>query len=193
MMRPLLIEPTVTSQWQSLVQEAQQATQHRLDETLESYLVFLLIRFTQRSDIAQRIVAIDYLTGLTESGHLRSEKLRDVGDLCLLTSGLFPQRAQKRRVKISYFVDIGRSAYHELGHTVTHGASDLYISLSEDFVSLMDILQSMRANEHTDQILSPLAAYDLWRDTGSKAARDHLQRHSPNAMPLAIDSDNTFQ
>ncbi len=194
MARTLVIEPTTTSQWHALVQEAQDAVQRHLDESLESYLVFLLIRFTNRPDIAQRILALDYLESLCQSGSVRGEKLRDVGDHCLLISGLFPQRASRRRVKISYFVEMGRSAYHELGHSLTRATGELYNHLSQDFVSLMDVLQTMRGMEAAVQTFSPLDAHDLWQDTGSQVAFRSLRHHSPDAIPVPIDPDDpTFQ
>ena len=44
-MTRLILEPTSVAQWQALVREAQSECNCNLDETLESYLVFLLMRF----------------------------------------------------------------------------------------------------------------------------------------------------
>ena len=44
-MAQLILEPTPQAQWQALVHEAQTACHHQLDETLESYLVFLSYNF----------------------------------------------------------------------------------------------------------------------------------------------------
>lgn len=193
MARTLVIEPTSTSQWQALLQEAQEAIEHQLDETLESYLVFLLIRFTNRPEVAQRVLALDYLECLSKTGSLRGEGLREVGDHCLLISGLFPQRAERRRVKPSYFVDLGRSAYHELAHSVSRTTGELFNHLSQDFVLLMDVLQSMRGMETAVQGLSPLDAHEMWQETGSEIARRTLRHHSPDGTPVAIESNDTFQ
>jgi len=43
---------TSTTQWQTLVTEASQACSITLSEDLESYLVFLLMRFTDSPQIA---------------------------------------------------------------------------------------------------------------------------------------------
>ena len=101
-MKTLHIEPTSTAQWHSLVHEAQGSCDRPLTEPLESYLVFLLMRFSRRSDVAARAMALAYLEAAQLGGHDASLRLRDVGDQCLLVSGLFPQRARRRRVRVSW-------------------------------------------------------------------------------------------
>ena len=107
-MAELILEPTPQAQWQALVQEAQSACDRCLDETLESYLVFLLMRFASRPQCMARIMAEDYLNSQTLTGEQRAGMLREVGDHCLLFSGLFPQLAERRLVRVSYFVNIGQ-------------------------------------------------------------------------------------
>ena len=48
-MNKLILHPTDISQWHALVNEAQAATRLILNENTESYLVFLLMRFSQGS------------------------------------------------------------------------------------------------------------------------------------------------
>src|SRR5215210_5102344 len=98
-MAQLILEPTPTAQWQRLVQEASTNASRTLDEQLESYLVFLLVRCCAQTDILQRIMAVEYLHSLAATqGRMRNERLRDVGDHCLLFAGLFPHIARKRLV-----------------------------------------------------------------------------------------------
>ena len=120
-MSRLILEPTPQAQWQSLLHEAQSACHRHLDESLESYLVFLLMRFTDRPDSLARVMAEDYLRSQALSGEQRAEHLREVGDHCLLFSGLFPQQAERRLVRISYFVNIGRTSYQQLSDGLDRG------------------------------------------------------------------------
>ena len=92
-MSRLILEPTPQAQWQSLLHEAQSACHQRLDESLESYLVFLLMRFTDRPECMARIMAEDYLQSQSLHGEQRADKLREVGDHCLLFSGLCPRHS----------------------------------------------------------------------------------------------------
>ena len=165
-MARLILEPTSVAQWQALVQEAQTACDRRIDETLESYLVFLLMRFADRPHCTARIMARDYLESQHLSGTPRLDRLREVGDHCLLFSGLFPQLAERRLVRISYFVNIGRNSYRQLSAVLDRGVSTVYGHLSDAFIVLMDILHAMR-ELGGETLLTPIQAMELWQETGS--------------------------
>lgn len=171
-MSELVIQPTTTAQWHALVSDAESAAGYTLGEELESYLVFLLMRFTRKPNMLSRIMATDYLDQSRVSRGERRDKLKDVGDHCLLFSGLFPQHAERRMVKVSYFVKLGRSAYRQVSENI-HNGDTIYSHLSNNFVTLMDILQTMRDIQHDHNHathLSPIHAFDLWHDTGSNHA-----------------------
>ncbi len=165
-MQQLILEPTPQAQWQALVHDAQALCDQRLDETLESYLVFLLMRFTDNPQSLSRIMASDYLQSQACSGEQRVGRLRDVGDHCLLFSGLFPQLAERRLVRVGYFVDLGRSSYLQLSDLLDRSRAAVYGHLSATFVVLMDIMHAMR-ELGGQSVLTPLQAMDLWQDTGS--------------------------
>lgn len=167
-MKSLVLHPTDVAQWHALVNEAQGACACNLDEALESYLVFLLMRFCGRPEIAHRIMALEFLEAQDPGGQ-QPGQLRDVGDQCLLFSGFFPQVAEKRCVRVSYYVAIGRSSYEQLSALVDDQSERLYRHLSEAFVCVMDVLQAMRGLSG-NPVLAPLAAAELWQDTGSRTA-----------------------
>jgi hypothetical protein len=191
-MADLLIHTSATAEWLSLVNEAESAAELHLDEEIQSYLVFLLMRFTERPELAASVLAVEYLQSMQSSGRIGQDQLRNVGDKCLLYSGLFPERAERRRVKISYFVDLGRSAYHQLSDRMEHSAAAMFLNLADAFVSLMDILQTMRALGSPAKQLSPFNAFELWRDTGSQVALRTLRKNT-QADPLLIPTPDENQ
>lgn len=170
-MKSLVLQPTDLAQWHALVSEAQAACRLNLGEHLESYLVFLLMRFVDRPEIARKVMALEFLKAQQDVGN-NLESLRDVGDQCLLFSGLFPQIAAKRLVRVSYFVRIGRSAYQQASLTEPQERS-VFSRLAEAFVGAMDVLQAMRGLSG-EPVLQPLAAAELWQDTGSRSAFKEL-------------------
>ena len=172
-MHTLILHPTAVSQWQALVLEAEQACEINLDTELESYLVFLLMRFLRHQDIADSILALEFLHSLDKHGQVRYNKLRDLGDKCLLFSGLFPERALRRHVKISYFIALGQTAYDNLAALAPPRERDLFTSLAQQFLTLMEVLQGMRAF-YQQQPVPVLSAVELWQDTGS----DYVARYS---------------
>ncbi len=177
-MSELILQPTTTAQWLALVSEAEQATGHWLDEESESYLVFLLIRHTDDSQLTARIVGRDYLRSQHLPHEQRQLQLRGVGDHCLLFSGLFPNQAERRHVKLSYFVDLGRSAYQEVANNCQQTMARLYRHLAREFLPLMEILQGIRSLHGQTPQTKPLTAFELWQDTGSRQALDKLTSSS---------------
>ena len=160
-----------TAQWQELVKDAESLNGVKLDEELESYLVFLLMRYTQQPQLGAKVMALEYLDGANSVGTLRHEKMRDVGDQCLLYSGLFPRLAERRRVKLSYYVNLGRSAYHTVSESAQNAMARMFGQLADSFVELMDILQAMRCVSKQSNDMDVLAAYELWQSTNSQRAR----------------------
>jgi hypothetical protein len=143
-MSKLILYPTDTTQWYALVNEAQAATQVILNEDTESYLVFLLMRFSHFSEWVEATVALDFLKSIHAVLPRRIELLRDVGDKSLMFSGLFPEIAARRHVHVNYFTEMGQSAYLTASELQSNERSDLYFQLSQQFINLQTILQSLR-------------------------------------------------
>ncbi|MDT8383731.1 MAG: hypothetical protein RRB22_04885 [Gammaproteobacteria bacterium] len=175
-MRDIELQPTSTAHWHELVCEAEHRSHRHLGEEVQSYLVFLLQRFLCKPEIAARILALDYLNGIRSSGHRQIEKLREVGDICLLYAGFFPQQARARLVNSNYFIDLGIGAYYQLHHNTPHHQGHLYEHLYESFVPAMDVLQSIRQLGDEQPLYDALTAYELWEHTGSSQAENRLQQ-----------------
>ncbi|KTD51886.1 hypothetical protein Lqui_0730 [Legionella quinlivanii] len=156
-MKKLILHPTELSQWHALVNEAQASTQMVLNETTESYLVFLLMRFSQGTKLIESVIAMDFLESMHSTRHKQVELLRDVGDKSLLFCGLFPGMAQKRHVSLRYFSDMGKAAYLTVGELQENQSAELYFQLSYEFLTLQQILQAMRSEylniQHADSIV----------------------------------------
>lgn len=185
-MRSLILHSTSTAQWHSLLSEAQQQSAIYLKEDLESYLVFLLMRFAEQPNLAASVLGLDFLhscQSLTDPQ--RHYLLKEVGDKCLLYAGLFPGRAKRRRVKVSYFIKLGQTAYSTLSN-YQFPEEPLFISLCQEFTNLMDVLQSMREGSSAIDLLDSL---ELWHETGSKAAWKRWNQ-AKSALPIFSDKKN---
>lgn len=163
------VEPTATAEWHTLVQAAGEACGTRLDEPVEAYLVFMLMRFSDRTGIGRRALALEFLEGLRDPDGAGTDRLRDTGDECLLVCGLFPQRVRRRHVPFSYYVGLGRGAYGTLARSGAASDTEPFDALAEGFLRLMELLQAMRAGDSA-QRLGPLEAAELAQQTGSRAA-----------------------
>ena len=177
-MSQLIVNPTVTAEWHALVNEAIGQCGQSLDEEMESDLVMTLQRFVTRADLLQRLIGLEYLQSYEIEGEERLVQLREVGDECLLLSGLFPQRAVQRHVPVTYYVDVGQQAYADLSNLYDSklSLSDLFSSLCQQFVTLMDVLHCVREMGGEKELLTPLQAEELWRKAGSQHALQVLKR-----------------
>ncbi len=172
----LLIANTELVLWQDLVKMAEENCQVRLEIELESYLISLLIRYTNQPSLANQLFVKDFLqTVELDASYVRDNALRDIGDKCLIYSGLFPKAAAKKQVNISYFVQLGQSSYAH----ISKAATTIYRLLADQFVVLMDILQSIRPGFD----LLPLEAYDQWQAVGSQRALRILRAYT-KSIPL---------
>lgn len=142
----IILHPTDMCQWHALVNEAEAVTQLILDEELESYLVFLLMRFAASSDWIESPVALDFLKSMQQKP-IQVDSLREVGDKSLLFSGLFPELAVKRHVGLNYYVEMGKAAYLTASEIEEKKSGQLYYHLSLNFVSLQNILHSIREHD----------------------------------------------
>lgn len=130
--------------WQALVQEAGERAGCALDASRESYLVFVLLRHQRDGQLLSRTQALDWLAAKTHTGAMREQSLREVGDRCLLIAGLFPALAERRRVNVRYFMDIGRSAYLDIADTGRSAYAALFRQLAATYEDLVCTLRAVR-------------------------------------------------
>lgn len=180
-MARLHLAPTVLAQWYELVQEAENNCGKKLGDELESYLVRLLQYFMTKPDIANSVLAEEYLHGEKIKGKECFEKLREVGDKCLLFSGLFPENAAKRHVDVTYFIDMGQSAYHLIWLRQKNQTqlAELFHRLEKDFVDLKNTLQNIR--EMSDQ---PLA-----QKIKNQSSLQRFYQYNSNAIIASINPE----
>ncbi len=150
-----------TELWQQLVQEGGSRCGTHLDEELESYLVFLLMRHQRDAPLLGRVFALELLAAMELIGSQRIDELRDVGDRCLIVSGLFPEQAARSRVSAGYFESVGASAYLAAAEQARSTYAALFMRLAEAYAALVEVLGGVRRVAHSnttvDLRLTPLA------------------------------------
>ncbi len=126
--------------------------------------------------MANSLFALDFLQNIKKLNTENQKIMQDIGDKCLLYSGLFPGRAKRQRVQISYYVDLGKCSYFALSAFHQNSLSSLFASLSDHFVALMDILHSIRSLDTHSSLINLLEAEELWHTTKSKHAQKILKK-----------------
>ncbi|WP_235893671.1 hypothetical protein [Cognatilysobacter lacus] len=130
--------------WQALVHEAGERAGCPLDETRESYLVFMLLRHQLDGQLLARAQALEWLQAQSHTGAMRDDALRDVGDHCLLIAGLYPAQAERRSVSVRYFIDLGRSAYLGIAEAGRTAYAALFGELAQSYGELVCTLRAVR-------------------------------------------------
>ncbi len=190
-MKDSMLTLSSEAQWHSLVHEAQAKTHLHLSEMLEHYLVVLLIRFTRRAQSLSDAVAPHYLEAMSSECSQRPAELRDVGDTCLLLSGLFPGRTSKLAVNTDYYIGLGRSAYGEAAAHLDTDEHPLFTTLARRFISAMDVLMAIRLmNSNHAMLPDALSAFELNQQHGSNSAGQVLSKHcrTPDGVILNTPS-----
>ena len=144
-------EPTSISQWYALLKDTLEQTGKKLDDSVESYVILTLDHYAKDASWTNATIAIEFLETVSALPQSH-EKLRSVGDRCLILSGLFPERAKKVNVSTRYYIDIGQQAYLFLSDN-THLKYDpkLFAKLGHHFGELAHLLQHMRLLTRTVQ------------------------------------------
>jgi hypothetical protein len=189
-MESLIIEPTATAQWQRLLRDAQSQTGHALDETLESYLVFVLMRCMGQRHIAANAMALELAAAAEMVGAHRRDHLQNVGDQCLLISGLFPEQAARRAVTIGYYVRLGQTAYGQLAASLSQAAAELFHRVADGFVTLTDVLHAVRGMNPHARPVDLLTQVDMAQTTGHCVISGPVSQvvESPLITPEATNS-----
>ena len=144
-MNTLILHPTDMSQWHALLREAEACSRMILSEDTESYLVFLLMRFSKQQQLVESVIGLDFLEALQDiPAQQQMDRLQEVGDKSLLFCGLFPGMANKRRVSLNYFSNLGQNAYLTVSRYVEHPHALLFAELSDQFLCLQQVLQALQ-------------------------------------------------
>ena len=135
-----ILRGEATGLWRDLVLDGEARSATTLEEDVEAYLVFVLMRHLGDSSLLRRTMALELLDALESSGRTRLDELRDVGDRCLLISGMFPRLATRRRVGAQYFADLGRGAYAHVADATQMASAELFARLAAGFDAMVAVL-----------------------------------------------------
>jgi len=131
--------------WQDLVRDGEQHAGLHLGESVQSYLVFVLMRYLRDGALAAHVLALDWQAASEQTGNCRADALRDVGDRCLLIAGRYPGLATRRRVSADYYASLGCGAYHGVAASARDGYSVLFAELAQTFHAMVQVLAALPA------------------------------------------------
>lgn len=103
-----------TGLWVDLLKEGQARAYIRLSEKEEAYTVHMLQRFILDPELTNTTLALGYLESQTEGNSKKYRSLWHTADAGLLMAGLFPERARKKNVPVSYLTGMSQLCFLSL-------------------------------------------------------------------------------
>ena len=190
----LLHDQTPEEYFRDLIETALTRQHLHATELTEYYLVNLLCRFVRPSariafaDDSGEPLALRLRRALESGGQEQRERLRNLGDFSLFTSGFFSDSLARKVVDIDYYVSMGEYAYASLGQRDEDAFGDVFAELARKFVGFVDVLADV--SEHTTLASNAdlLRLYDKWIRTGSPREGQRLLDRGilPSPGPLRI-------
>lgn len=123
-----------TAHWHALIGKAEYLTHHLLPHGIEDYLVRLFLRFEQEDIQDSRKISDSSQFASSE------EKLRRLGDQCLLLCGFYPQASQEYGIALGEFISMGSEAYTKLSSVVVSEDEMIYEYLASNFTQISELI-----------------------------------------------------
>jgi hypothetical protein len=176
----LLQDQTPEEYFRNLIDTALSRQHLHATELTEYYLVNLLCRFVRPSsriafaDDSGEPLALRLRRALESGGQEQRERLRNLGDFSLFTSGFFSDSLTRKVVDIDYYVSMGEYAYASLGRRDEDAFGEVFAELARKFVGFVDVLSDV--SEHTTLASNAdlLRLYDRWLRTRSAREEQRL-------------------
>lgn len=174
-----------------LIAQARTELGQRPSEPATGYLVDLLLSRVRApvppAPTASESLAATLLGALHTEGSMGRHRLRELGDRTLFDAGFFGDSLRWRAVGVSYYRDIGCTAYARLSSSLSDGSAkespeaggsgSLFRELATHFGSFVELLAEVGMRARGTRDVDLLSLYERYRATGSARDRARLLRH----------------
>lgn len=162
------------------IERAQERCGQPLSDEVEAYVVGMLARFADRTQVAGRRsepLALHYLRAREQDGAARAQALRGVGDRALYISGVVPRSVHRNAVDVRYVRGIGEAAYREVvERSQWGGALAVLGELAARFEGVSEVIAEVVDVEARAHAHDLLGLYERWRRDGDPRDRRRLMQ-----------------
>jgi hypothetical protein len=131
-------------------------------------------RPARSSSPSPETLAESLVSALLLEGAAQLARLRALGDRALFEAGFFGESLRRKAVGVSYYSDIGSTAYSRLSAGT---GSELFHELAWGFGGFVELLAEVGERARGSRSLDLLRLYDRYRETRSSRDRARLMRH----------------
>jgi hypothetical protein len=172
------LESTVESFFRDEVDRALRAEGISAGTLVEHYLVQLLAAYAAHP-IADAPLALKMLAAVEATPRERRVQLREIGDTSLYVSGFWSESLEAKPVDVSYYIELGGSAYGELARGALGWLADPFGDVFGElatkfprFVEVLAIVSRRTARRAGNQDV--LQLYRRWQRTRSRSTEARL-------------------
>jgi|TARA_B100001093_G_C26576736_1_gene905355 hypothetical protein len=133
-----------------VIKETTETRGYSIPVDVEAYLVMLLSNYVERTDFLPNPSFAEQHIQLT---HSRPYHAKELGDVCLFVTGVFPGYGTRAGLPSEYFQNIGRNSYHVASIKLN---TELFSVLCKHFPLVSDILKSATGNHKTQKVVEHL-------------------------------------
>ncbi len=141
------------SVFDSLVRFGEEKSCITLPHHLHGFLVECLLEYMKDTGIVQEGFALNFPLARIEKHATGNQRLKRMGDAALILAGLFPQRAQRLNVSVTYIREMGEGAYLNLADKLLRAGSKeralFFGELGIQFHLLVEVLNGTREHPQT--------------------------------------------
>lgn len=177
--------------------KASNALRISLGQELEHYIVNLLCEFInlekfqdlpgQDTSIFDAPLTVILQQALEQKAlDQKIRLLKYLGDTSLYVAGYFQDYFNRKTFDVKYYIDMGSTAYNNVGNLLENQQRKVYANLSENFVRLVDLVAEMSHFNGADSNQNILAIYDRWNRSNSDRLRKILEDSGIIPIPIPL-------
>ncbi|ADR18381.1 hypothetical protein [Calditerrivibrio nitroreducens] len=196
----MLVVKNLNSEFYDIVSEKEKNVNIELSDYSKLYLMNLLKGLIEKNDffykdiIGNDALAEAFMKALSEEILKKVQKIKAVGDLCLIYSGLFPDMLNRKLVDIDYFIQLGKVSFltlHRIYFTMNSlsDLKNLYYSIFLDFFKLVTVMIEISKSFKLIDQKNLLKVYERWQKTKINSLYEILKVN--NIHPIAYQSEAT--
>ncbi|WP_119343986.1 hypothetical protein [Facilibium subflavum] len=139
----LIMEKTAISAMYHLVQEGEKNSGVFLEEDLQAFIVYALLRNIRNNALKDFVFAEELLSAIQS---MSIKRLEVILDHALIYAGMYPKRVKKAGLSKTYYCDIGISASEHLSvyHAKLRSSyEEVYRKIAKQFDELVYVLKSL--------------------------------------------------
>ena len=141
----MYLQPNAHAQWFQVLSDLQKETRVSLPAEIEHYLLMTLLYHTEQTSLLEACLSEHFFEAL--EGRFVPAKWQEIGDKCLIISGIFPQWSQRRVRSEKFLHQMGKLGYRQASLQYFGAEKKIFSYLHEHFEPVTELLHQLDCSE----------------------------------------------